>query len=47
MKRALLLILILANFGLLAWHRWYELPEEATVTPAPALSGKPDRKSVV
>lgn len=41
MKRALLLILILANFGLLAWHRWYELPEEATVTPAPALSGKP------
>lgn len=41
MKRALLLLLILANFGILAWHRWYELPEEADQPLAPALSGKP------
>ena len=41
MKRALLLVLILANFGLLAWHRWYELPEEAAIAPAPALGGQP------
>ncbi|HEV2109878.1 MAG TPA: SPOR domain-containing protein [Gammaproteobacteria bacterium] len=41
MKRALLLILILVNFCLLAWHRWYQLPEEAVVAPAPALSGQP------
>ena len=41
MTRALLLLLILANFGILAWHRWYELPEEAGQPPAPALAGKP------
>ena len=42
MKRALLLLLILANFGILAWHRWYELPEEATqAVPAAAVGGKP------
>lgn len=41
MKRALLLLLILANCGLLAWHRWYELPAEAALSTAPALGGKP------
>ena len=41
MKRALLLILILANFGFLAWHRWYSAPETAALTPAPPLTGKP------
>lgn len=41
MKRALLLLLILANFGILAWHRWYELPEEASQLAAPVLQGKP------
>ena len=41
MKRALLLLLILANFGLLAWHRWYELPGDAATSTAPALGGKP------
>ena len=41
MKRAILLLLILANFGILAWHRWYELPEEASQPIAPALGGKP------
>lgn len=41
MKRALLLLLILANCGLLAWHRWYELPADASLTTAPALGGKP------
>ena len=42
MKRALLLILILANFGILAWHRWYELPEEASQTvTSSAVGGKP------
>lgn len=41
MKRAVLLLLILANFGLLAWHRWYSVPEGAGLTPAPALEGKP------
>ena len=41
MKRAILLLLILANFGLLAWHRWYSLPEDASVTLAPPLTGKP------
>lgn len=41
MKRALLLILILANLGFLAWHRWYSAPENAALTPAPPLTGKP------
>ena len=41
MKRALLLILILANIGFLAWHRWYSAPETAALTPAPPLTGKP------
>ena len=41
MKRALLLLLILANFGTLAWHRWYALPEDASLSTAPALGGKP------
>lgn len=41
MKRALLLILILANFAFLAWHRWYSAPETAALTPAPPLTGKP------
>lgn len=41
MKRALLLLLILANCGLLAWHRWYELPADASQSTAPALGGKP------
>ena len=42
MTRALLLLLILANFGILAWHRWYELPEQATqAAPSPAVGGKP------
>lgn len=41
MKRAILLLLILANFGLLAWHRWYSMPEAASVTLAPPLTGKP------
>jgi len=40
-KRAILLLLILANIGILAWHRWYELPEEAAQPTAPALGGKP------
>lgn len=41
MKRALLLILILANIGFLAWHRWYSTPESTALTPAPPLTGKP------
>jgi len=40
-KRALLLILILANCGFLAWHRWYSAPGSAALTPAPPLTGKP------
>lgn len=41
MKRALLLVLILANVGFLAWHRWYSVPPGATEQPAPPLTGQP------
>ena len=41
MKRALLMFLILANLGVLAWHRWYQQPEGAAPVPTPPLAGKP------
>lgn len=42
MKRALLMILILANLGVFAWARWYApAPTAGGAEPAPPLQGKP------
>lgn len=41
MRRALLLIFVLANLGVFAWYRWYVLPNAAAPQPAPPLSGQP------
>ena len=41
MKRALLLIFVLANLGIFAWYRWYVLPNSTGPQPAPPLSGQP------
>jgi hypothetical protein len=40
-KRALFLMLLLANLGLFAWVRWYVQPGEKAPVPAPALTAKP------
>lgn len=41
MKRAIFLMLLLANLGLFAWYRWYLQPGEKAPAPAPALTAKP------
>lgn len=41
MKRALFLLLLLANIGVFAWVRWYAQPDSASLVTAPPLSGKP------
>jgi hypothetical protein len=41
MKRALLLIFVLANLGIFAWYRWYVLPNGAGPQPAAPLTGQP------
>lgn len=41
MKRALLLIFVLANLGVFAWYRWYVLPNSAGPQAAAPLSGQP------
>ena len=41
MKRTFVLVLLLANFGVFAWYRWYVLPESGAPQPAPPLSGQP------
>jgi hypothetical protein len=41
MKRALLLIFVLANLGIFAWYHWYVLPNSAGPQPAPPLAGQP------
>ena len=41
MKRALLFVLILANFGAFAWIHWYVLPGRAQPAPAAAPGGQP------
>lgn len=41
MKRAIVLVLLLANLGVFAWVRWYVLPNSAGPQPAPPLTGQP------
>jgi len=40
-KRALLMLLILANLGVFAWVRWHVLPDRGAPPLAPPLTGQP------
>lgn len=41
MKRALFLLLLLANIGVFAWVRWYAQGDSTSLIPAAPLAGKP------